>query len=410
MKVRSPQLQSVRLQNFKAVRDSKTIRLSPLTVFIGNNGSGKSSIIEGLETLQTIVTQGLDEAMERWLGFEQIYHGGLNNNSKPKKPKPPLERRHLANPMQFDLRGNTGRWSFNGCMSIALGEGGNDLFIQSEKATIQDRVDKWKAELFRDDRGNGRSSQDDDDIGETSLLAARPAADGESWAFRRELGSPPNEVSLEDYVSRWQFVELNPQAMGMPRPQRRATQHIRLARDGSNIAEYLYTIYQQDPIAFNGIVETLQYVLPYASDLQPALTSELERRAYLQLSEGTFKVPGWLLSTGTLRVVALLALLRHPKPPPLIIIEEIENGLDPRTINLIVEEIRRVVEDGISQIILTTHSPYLLDLLLLEHLVLVERDNQGQPIFTRPADQDTLAAWSEQFTPGRLYTMGRLSQ
>ena len=50
-------------------------------------------------------------------------------------------------------------------------------------------------------------------------------------------------------------------------------------------------------------------------------------------------VPGWLLSTGTLRILALLACLRHPDPPPLLVVEEIENGLDPRTIHLLVEEI-----------------------------------------------------------------------
>jgi predicted ATPase len=170
------------------------------------------------------------------------------------------------------------------------------------------------------------------------------------------------------------------------------------------------SIYSQDPLAFNGILETLQYVLPYARDLQPKITSELERSVYLQLTEANFKVPGWLFSTGTLRILALLAVLRHPQPPPLIVIEEIENGLDPRTIHLIVDEIRNVVESGLSQVILTTHSPYLLDLLPLSQIVLVERDPKGQPIFTRPADQKSLDTWAEQFTPGKLYTMGRLSQ
>ena len=57
---------SFRLKNFKAVQDSKTIRFTPLTAFIGNNGSGKSSIIEALETFQSVVLNGLDEAMTPW--------------------------------------------------------------------------------------------------------------------------------------------------------------------------------------------------------------------------------------------------------------------------------------------------------------------------------------------------------
>jgi predicted ATPase len=42
--MKPPVLQSFRLRNFKAVRDSKAVRLTPLTVFIGNNGSGKGSL------------------------------------------------------------------------------------------------------------------------------------------------------------------------------------------------------------------------------------------------------------------------------------------------------------------------------------------------------------------------------
>jgi predicted ATPase len=195
--------------------------------------------------------------------------------------------------------------------------------------------------------------------------------------------------------------------MGNPRPQSRTGAEIRLARDGSNVAEVLLDIRRRSPEVFAGILETLQTVLPYASDVQPNLTAELERTVYLQMSEGKFKVSGWLLSSGTLRVLALLALLRHPNPPPLIVVEEIENGLDPRTVNLLVEEMRAVVERGASQIILTTHSPYLLDLLILSQIVLVERVN-GQPVFTRPADQEELVEWSRRFSPGQLYTMGRL--
>jgi predicted ATPase len=169
------------------------------------------------------------------------------------------------------------------------------------------------------------------------------------------------------------------------------------------------SIRRLDQVAFDGIVETLQHVLPYAKDLQPALTSELERTVYLQLTEADFKVPGWLLSTGTLRILALLALFRHPSPPPLIVIEEIENGLDPRTLHLLVDEIRTLVESGRSQVIVTTHSPYLLDLLDISQSVMVERID-GHPTFTRPADQQALRRWVKDFSPGRLYTMGLFNE
>ena len=144
--------------------------------------------------------------------------------------------------------------------------------------------------------------------------------------------------------------------------------------------------------------------------MQPALTSELERTVYLQLAERDFKVPGWLLSTGTLRILAILAVLRHPTPPPLILIEEIENGMDPRTIHLLVSEIQNAVESGRTQVIVTTHSPYLLDLIPLSNIVFVERQDGGDPVFTRPADDQEKTRWAKDFGPGQLYTMSRLSR
>ncbi|MCF8146204.1 MAG: AAA family ATPase [Deltaproteobacteria bacterium] len=74
---------SFRLKNFKAVQDSKTIMFTPLTVFIGNNGSGKSSIFEGLETLQTLALHGLDAAMLPWHVEKSLYPRLLKHARKP---------------------------------------------------------------------------------------------------------------------------------------------------------------------------------------------------------------------------------------------------------------------------------------------------------------------------------------
>jgi predicted ATPase len=181
-----------------------------------------------------------------------------------------------------------------------------------------------------------------------------------------------------------------------------------LSRDGANLGQYLWSLRQANVEAFEGLLESLQVVLPYAGDIQPILTDAVDRLVHVEMREESFKIPGWLLSTGTLRILALLACLRHPAPPPLLVVEEIENGLDPRTIHLLVEEMKAAVAAGSTQIILTTHSPYLLDLLDLSQIVVVERV-AGQPTFIRP-DKDQLAQWAQSFAPGRLYTMGRLTQ
>lgn len=77
--VKQPRLQQIRVKNFKAIRDSGVIKFTPLTVFIGNNGSGKSSLVEALETYQQMVTQGLDVAMQRWRGFENVCNRAVSH-------------------------------------------------------------------------------------------------------------------------------------------------------------------------------------------------------------------------------------------------------------------------------------------------------------------------------------------
>ena len=364
-------LDSIKIKNFKAVRDSGTVKLGPLTALIGHNGSGKSSLIEALETYQAIVTHGLDKAMQRFMGMEHVQ----NKSAEPDAG------------IDFDLR-----------VRGPFGKTLLSMTVASDKTRANYRISKENVE-FREHP----IWFDFEEVLKTDF----------SKRWQAGLSMLNGSVNIYEYailVESWQFLTLSPDRMGYPLPQKRTGGAMRLARDGSNIAEFLLDLRERDARVLEGIIHTLAYVLPYARDLQPAITSELERKAWLQLTEGDFKVPGWMLSTGTLRVVALLALLRHPHPPPLLVIEEIENGLDPRSIHLLVEEIRRAVQAGTTQVILTTHSPYLLDLLTLEQVLLVNRDESGQPHFHRPANNKKLMEWAKEFAPGRLYTMGTLHE
>lgn len=381
-------LTSVRVSNFKAIRQSKTVRFTPLTVFIGDNGSGKSSLLEALETMQLMSEQGLDAAMNRWRGFEFVWNQTARGNAE----KYVVQDKHFyRNPIIFEASGNKEKQKYRLRSEISLQRQSNatNLLISREAVRVSSSTSKY---LTTKRKFTGDVSiENGKDVEELRI------SDGESVLSR----------ALGDFLKQWQFVLLSPELMGSPTPQKRTSGAVKLARDGSNIADYLRDILNQDAAAFAGIIETFKAVVPFARDLQTQVAQELQRTVYLEMTEANFKLPGWMLSTGTIRVLAIIALLRHPKPPPLIFIEELENGLDPRTLNLVVEEIRRAVESEVTQVVITTHSPYLLDLLSLSQIVVVERVN-GQPVFTRPADDDALNAWLEKFSPGQLYTMGRL--
>ncbi len=364
--VRNLPLKSFRLQHFKAVRDSGLVTFTPLTVFIGNNGSGKSSLIEGLETLHSILLQGLDAAFLPWRGFEHVWNKAVSHTLKENQ----VGRLEPTGSMGFEISGNGRKSVFSGKFQITTDKAGNRLVMTSEDFFT------WVSILHGPDNVETRRGS------------------VENW---------------EENVSQWQFLNLEPSLMLDPQPETRTTRDIRLAKNGSNIAQFLQSIADKEPAILEGIAETLKSVIPYATDLRPAITKELQRTVYLRLNEEGIPEPlaGWLLSQGTLRIVALLAVLRHPSPPSVVFIEELENGMDPRTIHLLVEEIRSFLQNG-GQVVATTHSPYLLDLLDLSHIVVVERGKTGAPTFTRPSKQK-LKGWAEKFAPGRLYTMGSLT-
>ncbi len=380
-------LNSVVIENFKAVRRSGTVKLTPLTVFIGNNGSGKSSLIEALETYRAIIVDGLDDAMERWHGMDHV----LNRRSSPRGRSGADGTKESEKRIVFQFKGRCHAGRFNARLEAGLEAGGNRIRIKDEIVEFPAEEGYWR----RDENG---------------WLDAHRVTPGVSQAARAQL-LPGQSVAPYDWkwiARRWQFLALNPQPMGEPAPQRMTGGPPMLNRDGSNLGQYLWSLREASLDAFNDLLEALQYVLPYARDVQPSITQEIERLVFLEMTEENFKVPGWLLSTGTLRILALLACLRHPDPPPLLVVEEVENGLDPRAIHLLVEEFRAAIAAKKTQIIVTTHSPYLLDLLDLSHIVVVERVD-GEPVFRRP-DKAQLAEWSKSFAPGRLYTMGRLTR
>ncbi|WP_165224678.1 AAA family ATPase [Aquisphaera insulae] len=372
-------LNKVSIRHFKAIRESGTVPLTPLTVFIGNNGSGKSSLVEALEAYSDLVVWGLDLAFQRWGGLDFAW-----NRAVPHLRKSTLT---LANPITMNLRGTWGRGAFHSLIELGSEVAVSPPHIEKELLKLP------SGRLYRRDRMGRVESFNDDTLDRVRKAAPTESASPQDWS---------------NLCRRWQFLRLDPAAIGQPTRVSAMGSFPMLERDGSNLGQYLLSLRDASLDAFEEYLDALRYVVPYLGDLQTRIVDLIGRQAHLEMTEEDFKVPGWLLSTGTLRIAALLACLRHPTPPPLLVVEEIENGLDPRTLHLVVEEIRAAITARTTQVILTTHSPYLLDLLDLSHIVVVER-HEGQPVFHRP-DAAELAEWSRDFSPGRLYTMGKLSK
>ncbi len=383
-------LRSIQIKNFKAIADSGKIPLTPLTVFVGHNGSGKSSVLEALEFFHRYVMAGLDEAVAPWYDFEHILWQG-HDRSKPRAGSP-----FYTHPFEINL---LGRSAENWRAELKVGRLAMDTSTQKARTLtveregfIMTRRGAWLRRFGQQPRrgfaGKGEEMHDFPLGVEESLFDGLPHG-----------------------VERWMFLSLDPLSIGQPRVRRGSGYEMRLNRSGENLSAFLLSFMEKDPDGFNSMVDSLRFILPYVADLRPEVVRDMvESRTLIRLTEGFPErhahLPGWVLSGGTLRLLAIIAALRHPEAPEVLMIEELENGLDPRAIGFVVEEIRYAIQEEGRQVLTTTHSPYLLDKLSLEHIVTVERESGGPPVFRRPSEDEHLRQWAERFAPGSLYTMG----
>jgi predicted ATPase len=390
-------IKSIRIKHFKAIKDSGKLKLGPLTVFVGHNGTGKSSIIEALEFFSQYAVHGLGTAIDPWYDARHVWWQGSERTRQKLKP-------FLSNPLEIQMGGQGPKGSAIRTWSAEVKF--SELTENIGRTTSGTFVPQ--TEVFR---AGGRF------LRRRNFGEIATQSDARNAPKLRELAASESLFIADPHPDwdKWLFLNLDPYRISEPR-QRVHLAGASLERSGGNLARYLQSFLEIDPDGFAAMVEALAYILPYASDVSPITSRDLiSQSSFLQLTErfnGTdaVELPAWVLSGGTLRILTLIAALRHPEPPPVLFVEEIENGLDPRALGFIVEEIRYATESGHTQVIATTHSPYLLDKLSLEHVIMVDRERGEPPTFSKASDSPELKAWSERFAPGNLYTMGMFTK
>lgn len=397
-------LYSVRITNFKSIRDSRSIYLTPLTVLIGANGSGKSSLVEGLQTFKVMAEQGLDAAMQMWRGVEHACHHDAIT------PEICRERGARKWAMSFEIAGRSEGKIFRSHTDLQPSQNHDTIRIWRDVwHPPGGKTIKWlHPEAIKSAGGSALEIAKQIDPGFPSM----------GTKYAANLRDRPY-MSQTDLTTRWQFLHLVPERIMPPVPRSKTAGRVVLSSTGENLAEFLDEIRKLDLSAFEAIQEAMKTILPYVSDIRSQAASLVEKTLYLALNDRSLSIgkgresspiPGWMMSTGTLRALAILAVLRHPEPPTLLVVEEIENSLDPRTLALLMDEIRRAVRTRKTQVILTTHSPQLLDMVLLKHIIFVDRPADKPPRFRRLTDSKQVKEWAESFTTGQMLTTGLFRQ
>ena len=128
----------------------------------------------------------------------------------------------------------------------------------------------------------------------------------------------------------------------------------------------------------------------------------------IYLHEDGLKTPiaATRLSDGTIRFLALLAVLLHPRKAPLVCIEEPELGLHPDALVIIAELL--VEAKATTQVIVTTHSDVLVSALSEETDSVLVSENIGGCTEFRRLDSQKLSRWLQKYRLGEIWRMGKL--
>ena len=341
-------INQITIKNYKSLQNL-TLNLNPFMVFIGPNNAGKSNIFDCLRFLSDFVKN--EGAARQRGGFEQIVFNGdisqeisleLHGSIKVKD-----KERHYR--YVIELEGD--RWGncFNKREVFKLWEDSKQTLLEFPK-------EKGMAIAF-DETGKQTGS-----IGagiDRSYLSS--FSDEDHYPI---LGHFSKEVQ------NWAFFNLLPPLMRASLPVQRELQ---LQSSGENLPVVLHVLQTEYPKRFKEIEDILKSALPEVEELATGLTAHEAVQTYIRIREKGLKtsIPAWGMSDGTLRLLGHLATLYLPQPPPLVCFEEPENYVHPRLLELIVDLLKYPYSE--TQVLVTTHSPYLIDRLEPEDLMIVEK-------------------------------------
>ncbi len=174
----------------------------------------------------------------------------------------------------------------------------------------------------------------------------------------------PHLTAFKEELTNWYFFYFEPrERMRIPNPVKEV-HHIGLM--GEELAAFLNTLRAVDEKQLRGIEKALHAIIPSVTGVEVDVNEigEVE----LRILEGRTPIPSRVVSEGTLRVLGLLALGATKDPFSLVGFEEPENGVHPRRIRLIAELLKYRAQQGDTQLIVTTHSPILPDMVSDENL------------------------------------------
>jgi len=361
-------IETVTFKNFKALREL-SMPLTRFTLLVGPNGSGKTSVLQGLA----------------YLYFLNYADAGFFRGNRALSEL--LSRGATTGGLGIRCRGT---WAQKpGAIDLSLSEYDPERFT-------------WKLKVTHGERSYV--------LDETNYQPAPVDVDG---------------VPLEDLSPPIGLLRL--EADGIAQPAYSGALRPRMEPDGSGTAAVLADMALSRPEDFRSVEEGLRAVIPSVEQirLERALVrrSELQRitvdnrttestveREYVGHKvvfdmQGAPNVSATAASEGTLVMLGILTAILGHRGHNLVLIDDLERGIHPRAIADLVAQIRRLLDVFPDlQIVATSHSPYLVDLLDPAEVRLMLADGAGAR-WARLDDHPEFERWREFMRPGEIWSM-----
>lgn len=368
-----------------------TVELRPLNVLIGPNAVGKSNLIEAVSLLQAAPTS-IDGQILRGGGVRQwLWLGDLDPGTVAEIE---CELTLVHGPYPGTLLYRLDFW------------GGSEGFEILHERLMRGGDADSDGRLFFARRSVG--AQFGPDAPEQAAQAAGMALSPRESLLAR-FKSPIDPTPITAVGKHFEEIRIFREFRTGPASQARsgisaAAPKSSLAEGADNLALVLHQL------DFLGVHDRVaSYLKRFCERFEDVKVDVGEglARTFLREAGLSEMLSAFRMSDGTLKFLCLLAVLFHPKPAPLVCIEEPELGLHPDALRLVAEVLVEASEH--MQLIITTHSEALIDALSdhPESVLVCERDFDNGTQFKR-LSRDELDTWLERYTLGELWRKGEI--
>jgi len=405
-------IEGFRIRNFRTLRDITLGRLSDnagtgeltsMTAVIGKNGSGKSTLFDAFGFLSDCLKFGIEEACDKRNGFERIISQGVSDplmfeiyyRQEP-KTRPityvvsfALDKHFRPYVKSERLRQRRKGQKSGRPFSFLILEEGRGIVWKGEYGGIDEH--SALPNLFNLDELMREESNETEIV---ELQNNRKLGIATLGALKQH----PRISAFRQFIEGWYLSYFTPDAarkLSLAGPQKHLNVH------GDNIGNVVQFMERDHPKQFTEILHDIAGKIPGIDKISTERMSD--GRLLLKFNDKGFKDPfsAQQMSDGTLKVFAYLLMLSDPTPPPFICIEEPENGLYHKLLEILAKQFRSHVTDGRnkSQIFITTHQPYFVDALEPNEVWILNKGKDGFSTIRRASEDAVIQGLVEEGLP-----------